>query len=55
MVMRRDSQSKGCGFESRHRILDGQFFTYICYKNLNFLFEKAKIKRKKEAAVDPFF
>ena len=25
MVMGRDSHSKGCGFESRHRILDGHF------------------------------
>ena len=34
VVMGGDSLSKGCGFESRHRILDGHFFTYICCKNL---------------------
>ena len=35
VVMGKDSHSKGCGFESRHRILDGHFFTYICCKNCN--------------------
>ena len=25
VVMGRDSRSKGCGFESRHRLLDGHF------------------------------
>ena len=29
VVMGGDSRSKGRGFESRHRILDGHFFTYI--------------------------
>ena len=29
VVMGRDSLSEGCGFESRHHILDGHFFTYI--------------------------
>ena len=29
MVMGGDSFSKGHEFESRHRILDGHFFTYI--------------------------
>ena len=43
------------GFESRCHILDGHdnFFTLICCKKLNCLFEKAKIKRK-EAGVGPF-
>ena len=31
MVMGGDSCSKGCEFESRHRILDGHF-TFICCK-----------------------
>ena len=36
VVMGGDSCSKGCGFESRHRIrMDGHFFTYICCKNCN--------------------
>ena len=35
VVMGRDSRSEGRGFESRHHILDGQFFTYICCKNCN--------------------
>ena len=29
VVMRGDSCSKGCEFESQHRILDGHFFTYL--------------------------
>ena len=33
MVMGGDSCSEGGGFESHHRILDGHFFTLICYKN----------------------
>ena len=32
MVMGGDSCSEGCGFESRHLILDGHFFTYFCCK-----------------------
>ena len=35
LVMGGDSCFKGCGFESRHRLLDGHFFTYICGKNCN--------------------
>ena len=35
MVMGDDSCSKGRGFESRRRILDGHFFTLICCKNCN--------------------
>ena len=35
VVMGKDSHSEvRRGFESRHRILDGIFFTYICCKNL---------------------
>ena len=35
MVMGRDSCSKGREFESKHRILDGHFFTSICCKICN--------------------
>ena len=52
MVMGRDSRSEGRGFESRHHILDGHFFTYICCKN--WLFEKTEINEK-EAGIGPFF
>ena len=50
MVMGRDSRSKSCGFESRHRMLDGHFFTYICCK---ICLEKPKINEK-AAGVGPF-
>ena len=30
-----DSYSEGHEFKSRHCILDGHFFTYICWKNCN--------------------
>ena len=50
MVMGRDSRSKGCGFESRHRMLDGHFFTYICCK---ICLEKPKINEN-AAGVGPF-
>ena len=32
VVMVRDSRSKGCEFESRHRILDGHFSCFIVVK-----------------------
>ena len=53
MVMGRDSRSEGCGIESRHRILDGHFFTNICCKNCNVCLKRLKIN-KKEAGVGPF-
>ena len=53
MVMGRDSRSEGRGFESRHRILDGHFFTYICCKNCNVCLKRPKINEK-EAGVGPF-
>ena len=53
VVMGGDSHSKGCGFESRHRILDGHFFTYICCKNCIVCLKKTKNKQK-EAEVGPF-
>ena len=37
MVTDDDLHSKGCGFEFQHCILDGHFFTLICYKNLLFV------------------
>ena len=52
--MGRDSHSKGCGFKSRHHILDGHFFTFICCKNCNVCLKRPKIN-KKEAGVGPFF
>ena len=47
VVMGDDSCSRGCGFESRRRILDGHFFTFVCLK-------RPKINRKK-AEVGPSF
>ena len=45
MVMGGDSRSEGLGFESRHRILDGHFLTYICCKNC--WLEKTENKQKR--------
>ena len=54
VVMRGDSRSKGRGFESQCRILDGHdFFTLICCKNCIVCLEKTKIN-KIEAGVGPF-
>ena len=52
MVMGDDSCSKGRGFESRRRILDGHFFTFICCKNCNVCLKRPKINEK-EAGVGP--
>ena len=38
---------QGCEFESLRRILDGHFFTLICCKRLNCLFEKTENDRKR--------
>ena len=54
MVMGRDSRSEGRGFESRHRKLDGHFFTYISCKNCNVCLKRPKIIEK-EAGVGTFF
>ena len=54
VVMGRDSGSEGRGFESRHRILDGHFFTYICSKNCIVCLKRPKINEK-ESGVGPFF
>ena len=53
MVMGRDSRSKGHGFKSRHCILNGHFFTYICSKNCNVCLKRPK-NNEKEAVVGPF-
>ena len=47
VVMGRDLHSEGHGFESRHRILDGHFFTYICCKNCIVCLKKTENKRKR--------
>ena len=47
MVIGGDSCSKGGGFKSQHRILDGHFFTFICCRNCNVLNDKSKINEKK--------
>ena len=49
-----DSRSKGRGFESQRRILDGHFFTLICCKNCIVCLKRPKIN-KKEAGVGPIF
>ena len=54
VLMGRDSRSKGHGFKSRHRILDGHFFTYICCKNCIVCLKRPKINEK-EAGVGTFF
>ena len=53
MVMGRDLRSGGRGFESRHCILDGHYFTYICCKNCNVCLKRPKINEK-EAGIGPF-
>ena len=54
MVMGDNSCSKGCGFKSRHRILDGHFFTLICCRDCTVCLKRSKINEK-EAGVRPFF
>ena len=54
MVMGGDSRSKGHEFKSRHCILDGHFYTYICCKFFNVCLKRPKINEK-EAGVGPFF
>ena len=39
--------SEGCGFNSRHHILDGHFFTFICFKNCNVCFNRPKINENR--------
>ena len=48
MVMGGDARSKGHGFESRHRILGGHFFTYIfVVKICNVCLKKTENTRKR--------
>ena len=54
VVMGGDSRSKGRGFESRRRILDGHFFTLICCKNCIVCLKKTENKRKR-GRDGPFF
>ena len=49
-----DSCSKGCGFESQHRILDGHFFTLIYCRNCIVCLKRPKINET-EARVGAFF
>ena len=54
MDMRGDSCSNGCEFESRHRILDGHFFTYLFVAKFVMCFLKKTQINEKEAGVGPF-
>ena len=49
VVVGRDSRSNGRGFKSRHHILEGRFFTYICCKNCNDVCLKRPKINEKEA------
>ena len=42
MVMGGDSSPEGHGLESQHHMLDGHFFTYICYENCNVCLKRQK-------------
>ena len=53
MFMGDDSSLKGCGFESRHHILDGNFFALICCTSYIVCSKKTENKLK-EAWVGPF-
>ena len=53
VVMGGDSCSKGCEFESQHRMMDRHLFTFICCKNCYVGFEKTKIME--EEADDGLF
>ena len=47
-------RSKGRGFESQHRILDGHFLHTFVVKICIVCLKRPKIKTKKEAEVGPF-
>ena len=47
MVMGEDSSPELSGVESQHSILDGHFFTYICYKNCNVCLKRQKQTKKR--------
>ena len=53
VVMGGDSRSEGCGFESRHRILDGHFSHIFAVIFFYFCLKRPKINEK-EARVGPF-
>ena len=53
VVMGRDSCSKGRGFESRHRILDGHLSHIFVVKIVMFVLKRPKINEK-EVGVGPF-
>ena len=46
MVMGNNSCLRGCGFESRHHILDGHFFALICCKNCIVSLKRPKLTKK---------
>ena len=47
VVMGRDLRSKGRGFESRHRILDGHFSHLFVVKICNICLKRPKINEKR--------
>ena len=47
VVMGGDSRLKGCGFESRHRILDGHFSHRFVVKICNVCLKRPKIYKKR--------
>ena len=52
VVLGDDSCSKGRGFESRHHILDGHVFTFICCKNCIVCLKRPKINEKEAGCVE---
>ena len=54
MVMGGDPRFEGRGFKSRHRILNGNCLTYICFKNSNDVCLKRTKINEKETEVGPF-
>ena len=46
MVMGNNSCSKGSGFKSQRRILDGHFFLLLCCKNYIVCLKRPKINEK---------
>ena len=47
MIIGYPTCSRGFGFESQHRLRDGHFFTFICYKMLVWK-DEYKLKRDRE-------
>ena len=46
LAMGGDSCSRRCGFESQHSLLDVQFSSLICWKNVFFCLRRPKINEK---------